>query len=33
MTFGQFLSILRARWWLALLVLVLTVAAPRSASA
>jgi polysaccharide biosynthesis transport protein len=27
MTFGQFLSILRARWWLALLVLLLTVAA------
>ena len=26
MTFGQFLSILRARWWLALLILVLTVA-------
>ena len=25
MTFGQFLSILRARWWLALLILVLTV--------
>jgi polysaccharide biosynthesis transport protein len=27
MTFGQFLSILRARWWLALLILVITVVA------
>jgi chain length determinant protein EpsF len=26
MTFGQFISVLRARWWVALLVLVLTVA-------
>ena len=25
MTFGQFLSILRARWWLALAILVVTV--------
>ena len=29
MTFGQFLSILRARWWVALLVLALTVATTR----
>ena len=27
MTFGQFLAILRARWWVVLLVIVLTVGA------
>ncbi len=32
MSFGQFLSILRARWWLALLVLLLTLASTLGAS-
>ena len=32
MSFGQFLSILRARWWLALLVLLLTLASSLGAS-